>query len=484
MALNPYTPNADNAAQPSDSNQTGTAARELRALKQKVNELQTTVRPATPTGTANALIVAEYPAVLTPGRIYYLTAVADNTGPVTLAPGGSAAIPVRQADSLTNLNAGEIKAGQLVMLQYVAGGTPHLRLVSGAAGVPGTNPGFSFPADTEILTYLGNNIWRVTLDDMLVIYNNCYSDGTVNRYITTGYASIYVFERGVFYSGFMPTGVAGAAIDEDDEVWMAVASTGFIGPIHDRGVYYSSLLYTAPNYNQYAGLTSVGGFKDGQVYTIRFQSQLTPMASGNWAEPTLHGYPLYMQVGVVYGPVLPSIIQRGPLYRVMFVQNGIYPDGLFVLQQPESGWIIDDYFSLQPSAPYMNGKTQVNEFRVIPASNGFSITVGAELGATTAKRQLRDYIGGINQTHTHVECWVTNYNSNVPSGGGGVGNGPNDTLQGFANIFIWTSSASDPCFIYINKLTGYVTQTQVNHNLLYSNGNAVRFRLVLTRPNG
>jgi len=120
MALDPlYIADPDNVATPVDTVSGGYAAREIRALKQKVIDNDETDIPTTG-GTSNNYTVATWPDTLTTGNFYDVVISIGNTSASTLVPGAGAAVNIKQVDDSSALLSGMLKAGYIARFYKTA----------------------------------------------------------------------------------------------------------------------------------------------------------------------------------------------------------------------------------------------------------------------------------------------------------------------------------------------------------------------------
>lgn len=383
MALSPYIANADNAAQPVDSDQGGVAARELRALKQKVNEIQTSVRPVVATGTGNALVAAGLPTVLVANRIYYVVTPAANTGAVTLTPGTGAAIPVRQSDGISEFLPGQIAANSILQLQYTGS---VLKQIS-SSGVQITPRQFDLPGLISAAE-MGANTWFVTWQPafpvpvQLAIFHNVYFDGTDYRYVEAATSTFAVqWIEGAQQTLDLGEGAAGDIIPA--ALFTAITKISNTRIVGNLEIYGQTERYieSTVNLNEFVFSDSWDPeFEDRMVYEFTASAENVGRGiialGGTYNPVTLNGYPLRMfltgQMPGLSTPVeLPAqILQPGVRYRAMFqAAGGTVPEDRFVLLPPDGGWDVWDIFQLTPGGAVPNTATTIysgrNRFQAI-----------------------------------------------------------------------------------------------------------------------
>lgn len=170
MPLNPYVADADNAAAPADTEQEGTAARELRAVKAKLNEIQAASRPITTGGSSSAYLVPSLASSLRDNAVYQVIAHTTNANSTTLTPGAGAVLPIVQMDGITPIVAGQMQQGYLYLLRKIVGGG--LVLLNPTTVFAPFLPLTSVPWDSNFrLQQLDATIWTALLPSSnLTIY--------------------------------------------------------------------------------------------------------------------------------------------------------------------------------------------------------------------------------------------------------------------------------------------------------------------------
>lgn len=348
MPLGSYVPDPDNASQPTDYVSGGFAARELRALKEKVNAIQSSSRPPTTAGTGSALTVSSLPAVLSTDNIYTLIVHADVLAGATLTPGAGSALPIFQKDGVTAVVAGQIKAGSVVEFRKSTTGLVLLNVADPYPVV--ANPGWGAGIIVHDIGPLASIVMPAAGGATFIARNLYTTDFTDWRYRSDSHGSLWRLGNQGFQLKRAPVGITGAvAVLTDMLIADTTTADGAVW-VPDLAVDHLSDTFpldVAMNSNAYTNADLVTPV-EGKLYRVAPDKTSVSPPAGGYTAPTLNGVvikcyyatPGYSYPGGTPQDVLGGMLLAGKSYRAEYrVISGI-PTWCFL--RPEDGWAVTE----------------------------------------------------------------------------------------------------------------------------------------------